>query len=164
MSELAIVRAGLERVDDLAPLWLALRDHHHEVAPHLGPVREDEESWAMRRRSYVQWLAEPDAFVLIAELAGAAVGYALVTVNEGSPTWRDLPRFGLLETLSVLPDARGRRIGRALVEAVWDELERIGVRELRLDVMATNRPALAFYERLGFAPDSLQLSARRPGS
>jgi hypothetical protein len=35
-----IVRAGPEVLGELRPLWLALRDHHADVMPHLGPPRD----------------------------------------------------------------------------------------------------------------------------
>lgn len=55
MTSPRIVRAGLERVDDLRPLWQSLHAHHAEVAPHLaalGGVRTPAESWGRRRALY----------------------------------------------------------------------------------------------------------------
>jgi len=61
-------------------------------------------------------------------------------------------RVGSLETLSVLPHARGRGIGTAIVDEVYRELGRLGVRELTVDLMATNTDAARFYERRGMIP------------
>jgi GNAT superfamily N-acetyltransferase len=52
----------------------------------------------------------------------------------------------------VEPAARGRGIGRALVEAVADWARCIGAPRLRLWVTSTNAAALALYARSGFAP------------
>ena len=139
-------------VDLLRPLWLALRDHHGSLTEDWGPVREDEDSWARRRRDYASWLTEPDAFCLVARRAedGPALGYALVTVNSGSPTWAAVERFGYLETLSVLPCARGAGVGTALLDAVQAHLSALGVVRLELTMVARNAGARRFYERAGF--------------
>ena len=159
MTEIA--RCGPEVIDELRPLWLAMVHHHAQVAPELGPVFSDEEAWATRRADYAEWLLEDDAFVLVARDGdGRAIGYALVTVNPASATWREPRRAGLVESLAILPDARGAGVGRALIEGVEAELAKLGVDDLRLTVMAANSPALAFYERLGFQPLSLTLRRR----
>ena len=156
-----IVRCGPEVIDELRPLWLAMVHHHAEVAPQLGPVFGDDESWEKRRKAYATYLAEPGAFVLVVREGARAVGYAVVTVDSGSPTWRAPERFGFVGSLALLPEARGAGAGRALIERAQEEIERVGVTELRLDVVATNDPALHFYERLGFEPYLIGL--RRPG-
>lgn len=159
MTEIA--RHGPEVVEELRPLWLAMVHHHAEVAPHLGPVFDDEEAWRIRGADYAQWLQEDDAFALVArDDDGRAVGYALVTVNPASATWREPPRAGLIESLAILPEHRGGGLGRALVERVAQELAAIGVHETRLSVVAANTPALGFYETLGFEPFVMVL--RRP--
>jgi ribosomal protein S18 acetylase RimI-like enzyme len=150
-----IVRAGSERIDDLQPLWESLHEHHATIAPHLarlGPVRDPRDSWAVRRALYEEWLVEPDAFVLIAELDGQPVGYALVHLRGPEETWATGDRIGSLETLAVLPGERGRGIGTALFERMYKELQDLGVRQLAVGVISKNAAALRFYERQGLLP------------
>jgi ribosomal protein S18 acetylase RimI-like enzyme len=151
-EDLRIERLDPRDVDVLRPLWLALRDHHGSLTEDWGPVRGDEDSWARRRGDYASWLAEPDAFCLVArrEEDGPALGYALVTVNSGSPTWAAVERFGYLETLSVLPSARGAGVGSALLDAVQAHLSALGVARIELAMVARNDEARRFYERAGF--------------
>src|SRR4051812_27980057 len=109
-----IVRAGAERIDDLEPLWAALNEHHVEIAPEfesLGPVRSRAESWRVRRELYEEWLAQPDAFVLIAQDDHAAVGYALVVFRAGEEAWASGDRIGVLESLSILPSHQAEGLG-----------------------------------------------------
>jgi hypothetical protein len=83
-----VVRAGSERIGDLQPLWESLHEHHAAVAPHLtdlGPVRSPRDSWEVRRELYEEWLAEPDAFVLIAQDDQRAVGYAVIHMRGRRP-------------------------------------------------------------------------------
>lgn len=151
-DELHILRAGADRIAALEPLWKALHKHHATVAPQLGPVRSPEASWERRRLRYQRLLNQPDSFVLIAEQAKRAVGYALVAVHGGSDTWQTPDQVAELETLSVLPEARGVGIGSALVHAVYEELRQARITEITVNVIASNKDALRFYERLGLIP------------
>jgi ribosomal protein S18 acetylase RimI-like enzyme len=147
-----IVRAGAERIPDLQPLWESLSRHHAEVAPELavlGEVRPQADSWAVRRALYEEWLGEPDAFALVAEIEGGPVGYAVVSLRGPEETWATGDRVAELQTLAVLPGHRGVGIGRALVDRMYEELRRLGVGHFVVGVVASNADAVRFYERLG---------------
>lgn len=158
-----IARAGVERVDALEPLLKALQVHHAEVMPDAGGLlpRDLEQTWQMRRGKYVALLSEPEAFVLIAEEQERALGYAMVRISEGSIGYVTAARVGEVETLSVLPDARGRGVGEALMDAVDEHLMAVGVHEVRLAVVAGNEGAMRFYQRRGLVPFSVSLIGGR---
>lgn len=162
MAEPVIVQGGAELLDELRPLWLALRDHHGDVAPHRGPVRDDESSWGRRRGDYERWLAEDDAFVLLVRDPGGgpAAAYAFVRREQAqATTWEDR-RVLEIETLSVAPAARGQGLGAALlarIRAIADAEERA----LLLTAVAQNAGALRFYEREGFIPSYVVLEDSR---
>lgn len=61
----------------------------------------------------------------------------------------DNDRF-LMDGLCVVPEARGRGVGTALLDAIADEGRMRGYRALRLDVVDSNPRARALYEREGF--------------
>ena len=158
MSGVEITRHGPEVIDELRPFWLAMVAHHGEVAPEMGPLRPDDDSWAMRRAHYARQLARPGAFVLLARVEDRPVGYALTTLEEASPTWSEPDGWAEIDSLALLPNARGQGIGEALIERIQAE---VGAdRELRLYAMAGNIDALRFYERAGFETAILVL--RRP--
>ncbi len=144
----------------IEPLWSALREHHAAINPELGPSRPRQESWERRRAQYEAWLAEPDSFILIAERRHEPVGYAMAHLRAGSPTWPLGERAGELETLSVLPAARGQGVGTALLRAVRDELRGLGASELSLHVFPANHDTIRFYERHGFGARMLWLTQR----
>jgi ribosomal protein S18 acetylase RimI-like enzyme len=155
VAEPEITRAGAERIGDLEPLWHAMHRHHSSVAGHLAevaPFRSDDESWVRRRAFYERLLARPDAFLLLAERDGRLVGYAAVGVGGSEATLEVGERVGSLESLSVLPEERGRGLGGTLMDAVFDELRRLGVEEISLAVMEGNDDAWRFYERRGLVP------------
>src|SRR5260370_42161567 len=84
-----------DRIDELAPLWDALREHHLSVAPPwLPPAYPAEESWRRRARQYGEWLADPDSFGLVARRGHGVVGDALVHLRGGSPTRPTAARAG----------------------------------------------------------------------
>lgn len=150
---IAITRHGPEVIDELRPLWLAMAHHHHEVAPDLGPIHADDETWARRRAHYEDTLRRDGSFALLArDGEGRAVGYATVIVMPyRSETWVGRgDRFAELDSLSVLPEARGQGVGEALVARVQDEVDALGIREVQVWAVADNTRAVAFYERLGF--------------
>lgn len=155
-----IERAGAEAIEELEPLWNALREHHGPQMPMFGEPRGREESWRRRRAHYERLLGKPGNFVLIARREGHAVGYALVEMNdEGSTSWA-LEKGATLETISVLPDERGSGVGAALVARVRAELEGTGAEILMLSVVTANADAIRFYERHGFTPAFTEMAQR----
>jgi GNAT superfamily N-acetyltransferase len=150
MADFTIEQHNPAYVEQLRPLWLAMKAHHASIAPGWGPVRDDDDSWARRRADYVKWLAEPDAFCLVARAPdGELLGYALVTFGDGSPTWQ-AGRSAELQSLSVLPSARGAGVGSALLHAVEEHIATHGVQQLYITAVAANADAVRFYEREGY--------------
>lgn len=58
--------------------------------------------------------------------------------------------FGVIHTLAVSPEARGRNVGKAMVNHAILEGGNRGYRALRMDVVPENLPAIRLYEKLGF--------------
>ena len=157
---ICIVRVGADRVDDLEPLARSLHAHHLTVDPAIPgiPPRDEDGWWAIRRGRYAAWLAEPDAFALLAEARGAPdrdaepVGYAVVSIHGQDDSHRTGARFAELQSLAVRDGMRGSGIGSALLQAVYAELRGLGIDELAIGVFATNHDAMRLYEREGFKP------------
>ena len=92
---------------------------------------------------------KPAAEAVIARVGGGAVGFALWFYNYST----FLGRQGLyLEDLFVLPEQRGRGIGRALLT----HLARVAVSRncgrMEWSVLNWNEPAIRFYRSLGAQP------------
>ncbi|MBC5825066.1 MAG: GNAT family N-acetyltransferase [Candidatus Eremiobacteraeota bacterium] len=148
-SKIRIVRAGLERLDDVEPLWRALRDHHADIAATLVPVRSAEESWRRRRAEYTEWLSDSSATILFAE-EDAPVGYLMLHMMPGPPSWAIGDRIAEVETLSILPAARDHGVGKLLMAAARREARERGATTLSVALLHTNEGARRFYEREGF--------------
>jgi GNAT superfamily N-acetyltransferase len=158
MSDVEIVRVGAESVDRFEPLWLALRAHHESLEPHIEMI-EPARSWELRREVEIGFLDHPDAFALIAVRDGRDIGYAVVTIHPGpDDTWVTGDRIAEVETLSVLPEARGAGVGTRLLDRVDVELDSAGIHDLQIAVVAVNDDARRFYERRGLRPRIVLLS------
>ena len=83
---------------------------------------------------------------LICERDGAAVGFALYFFTFS--TFLARPTL-YLEDLFVLPEARGKGAGRALLSTLARIAVRKGCGRMEWAVLDWNTPSIAFYERLG---------------
>lgn len=152
-----ITTLGADALSGLEPLWRSLHRHHREVSD-LPVLADDDLSWQRRRDWYRSMLDAGDAFALLARDGGAPVGYAFVHIRPGDDdTWPVGDRLAELVSLAVAPDRRGRGAGTALANAVDAELERRGVHDLQVAVMAGNDRARGFYERRGLRVGELLL-------
>lgn len=110
---------------------------------------------ARARRAFAGLLAQPRwGTVLLAELDGTVVGYAVVTVGYSIES-------GGVEALldEVYLDIRSQGLGSILLDHVLAEARRRGAQRLFLETEAPNERARAFYRRHGFhQDDSIWLS------
>ena len=93
------------------------------------------------------WLFERRVgVVLIGELEGRAVAYALYY-----PVFGSFAAAGSvhLEDLFVLPELRGRGLGRQLLAHVAADVLAEGYTGMEWSALAWNTPAVTFYSRLG---------------
>jgi ribosomal protein S18 acetylase RimI-like enzyme len=99
-------------------------------------------------------LAQPPNFALIAR-EGRVLGIATCLLAG-----RDEP---LLDSLHVLPDARGRGVGSALLDRVAHEVADRGAATLVVDVVEQNVRTRRLYERLGAKYVGTEPAAWAPG-
>lgn len=112
------------------------------------------------RDSFLTAIASPHECFLLAEDAGAALGMAHCKVER--PSKLSDARVIEIGRLVVIPEARGRSIGRALCEAAADFGRRFGIEVVSARVFAGNEQSLEFWRRLGFEPFVETLVRRRP--
>lgn len=90
---------------------------------------------------------QPTALVLLAFAAERAVGIAVGF--WGFSTFQAMPLLNLHD-LAVVPELRGRGIGRALLAAVEARARARGCCKLTLEVLENNRTARGLYQSFGF--------------
>ena len=148
-----VVAAGADRLDEIEPVWESLHAHHVAIEHERNAgIRATRQTWELRRKDFEYALSTPDGFLTLAEIDGKVVGFALVHFRANH-NWRvHGERFAELETLAVLPEHRGKGIGRRLMETVYVRMRTLGVEELSVVVVEQNEDARRFYEAEGFLP------------
>jgi ribosomal protein S18 acetylase RimI-like enzyme len=134
-------------------LWLALQDHHRNVAAHLSslaPLRDSADAWPDRCADMRAWLAEPESVLLLAlDPDDVLVGFALVRVRGPEVLLDAGERVGEIESIAVDPAQRGGGVGTMLLEASHRWLAERAVTHVGLVVVAANEGARRLYERWG---------------
>jgi [ribosomal protein S18]-alanine N-acetyltransferase len=77
----------------------------------------------------------------VAERDGRILAFGVMTLGPGEAQ---------LLNLSVVPDARRRGLGAALLERFMEDARRAGAEQMFLEVRASNAPAILLYEAAGF--------------
>lgn len=146
--------ATREDVDRLASLWVDLATDQRAHGSHILP--------ATNRPRIRQSLLhhQVDDRVLVAR-GDDVLGFVMFTIEQ-HPYERDVSR-GLVENLFVVPEARDRGVGSALLRAAEAVLADRGVDAVALEVLADNEGARRFYRRAGYDPARIQLE-RTPRS
>jgi GNAT superfamily N-acetyltransferase len=138
----------------------ALMRQHHEFDP-LRFIRSDQPE-AGYGRFLVSRLEGPDHVVLVAERAGAVIGYAYAGLEPTS--WNDLrAACGYLHDVFVDPAARGSGAGGRLVRAAIAWLEWRGAPRVILMSAARNDGAQRLFERMGFRRTMVEMTREAGG-
>jgi ribosomal protein S18 acetylase RimI-like enzyme len=141
------------RVEELDEVTGVMVRSYREYDPSPLP-----EAWAEEWNAYLHEIQDVrtrfrDAELIVAEQAGRVVG-AVTFYPEGAckeaGSWP--PGWAAIRLLAVVPEARGRGIGRALTEECLRRARRRGVAAVGLHTARWNHIGRGMYERMGFLP------------
>jgi GNAT superfamily N-acetyltransferase len=121
---------------DALALVAAMED---EVVSRYGPVRSERTSLLEASE-----LSPPTGAFVLLTLDGRAVA--------GGGVRRLEPGVGEIKRMYVLPEVRGRGLGRALLEAIEAAAAGLGLERLRLDTADELEAALGLYRTAGYRP------------
>ncbi len=109
---------------------------------------------------------EAQVWVALDSTADAVTVLGTVTWCPLDSPWRELgtPLDGEFRMLAVDPDARGRGVGRALVEHCLDLAREAGMTAMVLSTLPQQGGAHRIYERLGFVRDESSDWSPKPGT
>lgn len=124
-----------------------IREMQIDDLEQVMPIEQANFSVPWTENGFFTFLIRSDALFLVAEEEKEILGYCgiLISIDEGEIT-----------NVCVTGKARGRGIGRALMEELIRRMESIGVTAIHLEVRAGNAAALRLYESLGFEKDGLR--------
>jgi GNAT superfamily N-acetyltransferase len=141
------VRVRPARSDEAALLAEMANDLNDHVGIHGRPFTPE--------RVLADGFGPRAAFTpLVAELDGAVVGYVFYSPGYNTDV---AARSMWLHDLFVVPSARGRGVGYALMAAVASDTLREGSVSLEWGVHADNAGALEFYRRLGAGSSQVRI-------
>lgn len=151
-------RRDLPRIAELA--GELVRQHSGFDAQRFWGIPEPE-------RGYERWfekeLANAEALLLCAELDGKIVGYAYGRLEPRD--WNALlDAHGALHDVLVAEEARGRGIGRQLVQRMLEELRARGAPRVVLHTSVKNHAAQRLFAALGFRETMLEMTCELESS
>jgi ribosomal protein S18 acetylase RimI-like enzyme len=134
-------------VPSLLVLWGAMVEENATLDPRLSVHADARERMV---RTFTAWLDDPTRVVLVAEESSRVViGFAAGTLGPGNGL--QVPaRLGQITDCYVIPARRRRGAGRRLSTRLLDALREKGADAVRLQVVAKNADAQAFWHSLGF--------------
>ncbi len=113
-----------------------------------GLLTEDQMEYMLRLfynpTALYQQMTEQGHHFFIVDIEEEPIGFASYGAVAPEGTFK-------LHKLYVRTDIQGKGIGRALIDAVVDDILPLGANSLILNVKRDNNKAIEFYKRLGFA-------------
>lgn len=145
----------------LGRLGAALVRAHHEfdAKRFIAASAETEEGYG---RFLGTQLGKADVVVLVAEEGGEVVGFAYAGL-EGPDYMSLRGAAGALYDIVVDPRCRGGGIGRQLLDAALAFLKAHGAPRVVLSRAVQNEPARRLFERAGFRPTMVEMTAELDG-
>ncbi|MGA7846050.1 MAG: GNAT family N-acetyltransferase [Thermoplasmata archaeon] len=142
VATIRVVRATLQDVDRLVPLFEAYRDFYHR------PSSPD-----IARRFLTDRLSRGESVVFLAEESGSTVGFTQLYPTFASLSMR---AWWVLYDLYVVPAARRRGVASLLLDRAKQLAKETGADGLSLET-AVDNPAQKLYEAHGWKRDELFL-------
>lgn len=146
-AELELEIARRDERDALIELWLELIEHHRRADPDYplpGRLRET------LGREIERSLRSPHCRVWVARLSSELTGFAVAEIETARSVEANRTRTCWIHELYVVPWARRRGIGRALVRSAEAFFRERGGTRPTVRVEARNRGALRFWRRAGY--------------
>ncbi len=138
----------------LRPLYYEFHEFHAAGVPshlrRLGPYEEYD--WATFDKAIGEILNNPDAAILLMELAGRPLGFAEVYLKQDDVSNQAIVacRYGYVQSLFITASIRRKGLGRQLLSSAEQWVRERGATRMRLEVWEFAAGPLGFYEKNGY--------------
>ena len=137
-----IITATLDHLEQLAPLFDAYRVFYEQTSDLEAATAVLRERFLLREN-----------VVFLALEGDTALGFTLLYPSFSSVS---IKRMWILNDLYVVPEARGQRVGEALIGAAVELALASGAVGVQLETAHSNLSGQKLYERLGFQREDLE--------
>ncbi|MFO8055989.1 MAG: GNAT family N-acetyltransferase [bacterium] len=158
-SGFQIRRAEDRDVFAIADIWYQLMEEHVERDPGYWGVVQEEEARRIYREANANMLARSDHITLVAEQEGLVVGF-VNGFRLTRPPMFEKTAVGRINDIAVDRDHRRQGVGHLLLEAIFEEFDKMGFEYIDLTVDRDNVEAIEFYQSMGFTSRELHLIKR----
>jgi len=138
----------------LRNLWLRLAEEMFKIEGFIIPSEFNADRWI---RFIEETVAEGRGFLIIAEWNGEIIGFTFASISRMFPLDVTEHAVGTINDVYVLPEFRGRGIGKRMVAECLEKFKARGVKNVRLSVLAENKAAIKLYEKLNFKIRSYEM-------
>jgi ribosomal protein S18 acetylase RimI-like enzyme len=148
VKEASIRPTTPDDLDDVARLYIALKEHHAQLRPDIPRYQVSDSQWkTVAERA----LRDPELSTFVAEVGGRVVGFTKLAFVEKP--------WGLsceIDTMIVDQAHRSKGIGAQMLRAAELDAYRRGAKGVRVDVLLENYDGREFYQGAGFEPFSVR--------
>jgi GNAT superfamily N-acetyltransferase len=149
MTHEPVIREATEAdLDEMLSLWRALEQI--QGAHRLFPMVDDPESRIASL--FREAIADPASSALVIEGSDGLLGMAIARLTEQGHHSMSDARVAELSRVVVTEEARGRGLGRNLIDAAAAFAKERGATFLTAKLFTGNTAGRAFWERMGFVP------------
>lgn len=126
----------------------------HNIEAKFGRFAETD--WKARKAQDVEEdVAAGSEGIFVWEDEGRVVGYITTFIDH-------LSKIGRIPNLSVLPDYRGKGVGKELMTAALDYFSEQGMRAAKIETLEQNEIGRRFYPQVGFVEVARQIHYAMP--
>lgn len=151
--------ANVEDVPLVLPMVAKICAFHEQLDPakygFLPNPAERYRGWLSARAT------DPRSVFLVADATATGeqlrlAGFLIGTIEKEIPIYR-LTEFGFIHDLWIEESYRNEGLARQMVTLAIERFREIGVKQIRLDVLAQNEPAIALFKSCGMRPSTMEM-------
>ena len=156
--DIIIRRMRVEEIDEIQQLYAQqiLADDNPLTAIRITPKQH---AWEMRRLRQ-QLIADQRYLPFVAfegdDNDAKMVGYTAAIIEHQASLF-NVQTVASIDELWVLPDHRGRGIGSALMETLFEAIDALGIEWVKVQMPVNNEETRHFFDKIGFVQKTVEM-------